>query len=307
MSTPLALPRPACLTVAVASGKGGTGKTLVATSLALAASRGGTPAALIDCDADAPNDALFLAPASSDTAPVEVMLPVIDASSCVLCGACRDVCAYGALRILGGQVMVFPELCHGCGACVGVCAPHSIAEQSRRVGDVEWGRISPGLTGPAGLDVVTGRLDIGEVKTPAVIRAARARGTVLARAVTILDAPPGVACAAVAAIRDADVLVLVTEPTPFGLHDLELAVGLGREMGLPMGVVLNRDGTGGADIAAYCVREAIPVIARIPFDRRIAEVYAEGRLVIDEHPDGAAWFGELWRSVLALAAEDGAR
>ncbi|MDZ4166868.1 MAG: P-loop NTPase, partial [Coriobacteriia bacterium] len=108
MSTPLAPPRPGRLTVAIASGKGGTGKTLVATSLALAASRGGTPAALVDCDADAPNDALFLAPASSDTAPVEVMLPVIDASSCVLCGACRDACAYGAVRVLGGQVMVFP-------------------------------------------------------------------------------------------------------------------------------------------------------------------------------------------------------
>jgi MinD superfamily P-loop ATPase len=291
------------LTVAVASGKGGTGKTLVATNLALAAARAGSPVALVDCDADAPNDALFLAPAEPRRTDVTVPLPVIDADACVLCGACRDACAYGAIRILGGSVLVFPELCHGCGACVGVCAPRAITEEPRRVGEVEWGCLSPGLADPAGTDVITGRLDIGEVKTPSVIRAARERAEILHRAVTILDAPPGVACAAVAAIRDADVLVLVTEPTPFGLHDLELAVALGQEMGIPLGVVINRDGEGGADIAGFCEREGIPVLARIPFERRIAEIYADGGLVIDGHPEGAAWFTALWAAVRERAEE----
>ena len=303
MPTPLAPPRSGRLTVAVASGKGGTGKTLVATNLTLAAARAGAPVALVDCDADAPNDALFVTPPTSDTAPVEVPLPVIDDGACVPCGACREACAYGAIRILGGRVMVFPELCHGCGACVRACTPRAISESLRRVGEVVWGRVAHGIGEPGGVDVVSGRLDVGEVKTPSVIRAARKRAAVLARSVTILDAPPGVACSTVAAVRDADVLVLVTEPTPFGLHDLGLALTLAREMALSTGVVINRDGAGGADIGAYCARDGIPVLARIPFDRRIAEIYAEGGLMIDAHPDGAAWFGALWKSVLALAAE----
>lgn len=294
---------PAHLTVAVASGKGGTGKTLVATNLSVAAARAGSPVALVDCDADAPNDALFLAPLAPQVAPAEVLVPVVDADACVLCGACRDACAYGAIRILGGRVLVFPELCHGCGACVRVCTPRAITEERRRVGEVEWGAVERSLAAPAGLDVVTGRLDVGEVKTPTLVRAARARGRVLNRAVTILDAPPGVACAAVAAVRGADVLVLVTEPTPFGLHDLELAVELGREMDLPMGVVINRNVEGTTAIDVYCERESLPVLARIPFDRRVAAIYADGGLVIDAHPDGARWFDGLWAAIGELAME----
>lgn len=289
------------LTVAIASGKGGTGKTLVATNLAVAASRAGSPVALVDCDADAPNDALFLAPEAPQVSAVDVPLPVVDESACTLCGACRAQCAYGAIRILGGRVMVFPEMCHDCGACVRVCRPGALREQPRRVGEVEWGRVPGGLAGPAGIDVVTGRLDIGEVKTPTVIRAARKRAEVLGRSLTVLDSPPGVACAAVAAMRGADVLVLVTEPTPFGLHDLELAVDLGHEMGVPLGIVVNRDTGASSEVDVFAAREGIPVLARIPFDRRVAEVYASGGLVIEEHPEGARWFEALWDAVRALA------
>jgi MinD superfamily P-loop ATPase len=301
MSSPGLLP--ARLTVAIASGKGGTGKTLVATNVSVVASRAGSPVALVDCDADAPNDALFLAPEVPQVAPVTVPIPVVDEGACVLCGACREACAYGAIRILGGKMLVFPELCHGCGACVRVCVPKALREEPSRVGDVEWGVVARPVADPAGLAVITGRLDIGEVKTPTVIRAARERATVLNRAVTILDAPPGVACAAVAAVRKADVLVLVTEPTPFGLHDLELAVELGREMDIPLGVVINRDGAGPSDVSAFCAGRGIPVLARIPFDRRVAEVYADGGLVLDDHPDGTAWFGGLWDAILELAEE----
>ncbi|MBN2247924.1 MAG: ATP-binding protein [Coriobacteriia bacterium] len=292
------------LTVAIASGKGGTGKTLVATNLAVAAARAGSPVTLVDCDADAPNDALFLAPAEPQVREVTVPLPVVDADTCTLCGACRATCVYGAIRILGGAVMVFPELCHNCGACVKVCRPGALSEEPVRVGEVEWGRVAASIASPAGVDVVTGRLDIGEVKTPTVIRAARRQADVLHKPLTVLDSPPGVACAAVAAMRDADVLVLVTEPTPFGLHDLELAVDLGREMGIPLGVVVNRDIGATSEVDAYCEREGIPVLARIPFDRRVAEVYASGGLVIDGHPDGVGWFDGLWHAVRDLAEED---
>jgi len=291
------------LTVAVASGKGGTGKTLVATNLSLLASRAGSPVAFVDCDVDAPNGALFLPPVNVLMAPVEVPIADVDADRCTLCGACRNACAYGAVRILGGSVMVFPELCHGCGACLTVCPTGAMGERPARVGEVEWGPASRTLAGVGGADVITGRLDLGEVKAPSVIRAARRRSDVLHRSVTVLDAPPGVACSAVAAIRDADVLVLVTEPTPFGMHDLKLAVTLGREMGLPMGVVINREGTGEEDVAAYCVAESLPVLARIPFDRRVAEIYARGGLVLDEHPDAPGWFAGLWDAVGRLAEE----
>lgn len=292
------------LTVAVASGKGGTGKTLVATNLAVAAARSGSPVSLVDCDADAPDDALFLSPGSPGARDVAVPVPVVDTGACTLCGACRETCAYGAIRILGGAVMVFPELCHNCGSCVRACRPKALHEEPVRIGEVEWGPAAAETAGPAGVDVVTGRLDVGEVKTPAVIRAARKQAGVLHRSVTVLDAPPGVACAAVAAVRDADVLLLVTEPTPFGLHDLELAVGLGRQLDVPLGVVLNRDVGAPSEVDAYCEREGIPVVSRIPFDRRVAEVYASGGLVIDGHPAGEAWFGGLWNAVLALAEED---
>lgn len=292
------------LTVAIASGKGGTGKTLVATNLAVAAGRSGTPTSLVDCDADAPNDALFLSPVSVQAREVTVLLPVVDEDACTLCGLCRTTCAYGAIRILGGTVMVFPELCHNCGACLRVCQPRALSEVPVRVGEVEWGSVAPEVAPPAGIDVVTGRLDIGEVKTPTIVRAARRQAEVLNKTLTVLDSPPGVACAAVASIRNSDVLVLVTEPTPFGLHDLELTVDLGRAMGIPIGVVVNRDVGASSEVDAYCERNGIPILSRIPFDRRVAEIYASGGLVIDEHPSGDEWFGGLWRAVHALAEED---
>ena len=296
---------PGRLTVAVASGKGGTGKTLVATNLSVLVARRGGEVALVDCDVDAPNAALFLPLPGVRSEPVTVPLPEVDASGCVLCGACRDVCAYGALRVLGGTVVVFPELCHGCGACVAVCAPRAIVERGRRVGQVEVGRVDSEAAAPGKLDVITGRLDVGEVKTPAVIRAARARAVACRTDVVVLDAPPGVACATVAALRGADIVVLVTEPTPFGVHDLGLALELAHGLGVPAGIVINREGAGATDIAAYCEAACVPVLARIPFDRRVASIYAQGRLVLDAHPDAPGWFGGLWDAVRQLAAKGG--
>lgn len=245
---------------------------------------------LVDCDVEAPNDHLFLPVSDARFQPVETLVATVDSARCIGCGACRDACAYGAVRLLGGTAMVFDELCHGCGACSDACWYRAIVEQPKRVGEVEAGR---SVAFPL-LRLVTGRLDIGQVKAPAVIKAARAEAARLddgegpgGATLTILDAPPGVACSAVAAVRGADVLLLVTEPTPFGLHDLELSLQLGRDLGIPMGVIVNRgDGDSNA-VEDLCARWSVPVLARIPFERRIAEVYARGGIVAQEVPSVA--------------------
>ncbi len=277
-------PAASTFTVAVASGKGGTGKTLVATNLAVALARGGRDVVLIDCDVEAPNDHLFFV---ADVRKRAVMVPLaeVNVATCTACGACRDACAYGAIRILGGNVIVFPELCHGCGACVIACPIDAMGESSRRVGEVSWGTVT-GIGDGGRLSLAGGALDVGDVKAPDVIRAARSVDS--SHEIAVLDAPPGVSCAAVAAVTGADLLLLVTEPTPFGEHDLDLAVRLGRELGVPMAVVLNRAGTGSVDIEARCEREGVPVVASIPFMREVAESYADARLAADEVPEVAS-------------------
>jgi MinD superfamily P-loop ATPase len=298
------------LTVAVASGKGGTGKTLAATNLAYVAAASGHSVALVDCDAEAPNDAIFLPSTSAECHAIVTPEVVVDPAACTACGACRDACAYGAMRLLGPTAMLFPELCHGCGLCAHVCPTGAISDASRRIGKVCMGRVPVGGIAPRALDprhepggasgslaLVSGTLDVGEVKTPEVVRAARRHAAGLAPDLTVLDAPPGVACAAVAAVRGADVLLLVTEPTPFGLHDLELSYELGCELGIPVGVLVNRAGAGATDIDAWCHARQIPVLARLPFDREIAEVYARGDLLASAVPS----YHEIFRRVLESA------
>ena len=289
-------------TLAVASGKGGTGKTLVATNMAALSSAAGLRVVLVDCDVEAPNDHLFLRRAEESASAVDVLVAEVDASQCVACGACRDACAFGAIRILGDSAVVFDDLCHGCGLCTDVCPSGVITEVPRRVGEVVTG-----LTAEAGaLMLVTGRLDVGQVKSPSVIRATRAAAAACAADLVVLDAPPGVACSAVAAVRGADALLLVAEPTVFGLHDLELSLRLGGELRLPMGVVVNRSpATGGEAVDQLCERRGVPVLAHIPFDRRIAETYARGELVAHALPDVGALIASL-PGAMRLAASPSA-
>ena len=256
-------------TVAIASGKGGTGKTTVAVNLAAMLAEQGEAVQYLDGDVEEPNGHLFLKPTIEHSEEIGIPVPVIDKQKCTACGQCAEACEYNALAVLK-WAMVFPELCHGCGGCAMVCPTGAIREESRTVGVVETGRAGRIL-------FAQGRMNVGEAMAPAVIRAlqrARVDG-----ALVILDAPPGTACPVVAAARDADYVLLVTEPTPFGLHDLRLAVELMRGLERPLGVVINRAGSGDDAVGRYCREEMIPVLVEIPDDRAAAEAYSRGDLM----------------------------
>ena len=270
--------------VAVASGKGGTGKTTVAANLARVSG-----AALLDCDVEEPNAHLFL---KGDPlgAPEVVSIPVpeVDEARCDGCGECGRFCAFKALAVLGRQVLVFSELCHGCGGCERVCPKGAIREVPRRIGVVETFRAD-------GVTLIQGRLDVGVALAPPLIRAVKAK--IPAEGDAILDAPPGTSCPVVATLREADYVVLVTEPTPFGLNDLRLAVAVVRELRLPFGVVVNRAGSGDDRVQDYCRDEWIPVLAEVPDDRRIAEAYSRGELIVDALPEYRELFHALFNKI----------
>ncbi len=265
-----------CFVLAIASGKGGTGKTFVSTNLAAILANRGLNVTLIDCDVEAPDDHLFIKGSVEALTDVTVNVAHIDEEACSRCMACRDVCAFKALRLFGTTLVVIDELCHGCGLCATVCPVGAMALTVRRVGEVEITRCET-----SGLRLVTGRMDVGEVKAPAVIRAARSVD-VSDSDIVILDAPPGVSCAMVAAVRGADAVLFVTEPTVFGIHDLSLSLQLGRDLGLPSGVIINRDSSEASewtsDIIDLCADFESPVVGRIPFSRDIAAAYACGLL-----------------------------
>ncbi len=267
--------------VAVASGKGGTGKTTVSVNLARML---GSGALLLDCDVEAPNDSLFLKGATIERKAVTIPVPEVIEARCTECGKCSRFCQYHAIVSLGLKPLVFPEMCHGCGGCAKVCRDDAIREVDRRIGVVE-------IVEAGDVTLVQGRIDVGVALSPPVIRAVKAR--IWEGAQVILDAPPGTSCPAVATLRGADFVLLVTEPTPFGLHDLKLAVDMVRELGMPSGVVVNRMGIGDGRVHSFCREEDIPILAEIPEDRRIAEAYSRGRLIVDALPEYRELFQNL--------------
>ncbi len=297
----LRYPVHSAMIVAIASGKGGTGKTTVATSLALSlvAETADPPIEavaaapiLLDCDVEAPNSGLFLDLLIEGTEEIPIAIPVVDPATCTYCGICADVCAWNALSVLPEEVLVFPDLCHGCGSCTLICPENAISEGKRRIGALEWGRAD-------GLVFGRGILDTGQALAVPVIKRLKERHPAGADSpVVILDAPPGTSCPLVETLRGADYALLVTEPTPFGLHDLRLAVEVARdELEIPVGVVVNRDGIGDSGVDEYCSRERIPVLMRIPLDRRIARALSEGRALVDALPEYRPLFLELWRRI----------
>lgn len=263
--------------IAVASGKGGTGKTTVATNLAVALSKQGKTVQYLDCDVEEPNGHIFLKPDVQRSIPVSVMVPEIDQEKCNLCGLCTEICEFNALAILGDSVSVFPSLCHGCGACVHVCPESAVTETARRVGTINQGR-------NMGVEFLEGRLNVGEAMAPPITRVLRQMAGREESDLSILDAPPGTSCPAVEAVRGSDFTLLVTEPTPFGLNDLRLAIKMVRKTGVPCAVVINRSDGGNRATESFCESEGVDILLKIPFDRGIAERYSRGQLILDLMP-----------------------
>jgi MinD superfamily P-loop ATPase len=277
--------------IAVASGKGGTGKTTIATSLALSLAQDGHPPVFLDCDVEAPNAHLFLHPAFEEKQHVAILMPQVDENRCTYCGKCAEVCQYHAVVVVGKKTLVFPQLCHGCGSCTLVCPERAISEVPDVLGVLE--------RGPAQSDIsfARGLLNIGEPMAVPIIRQLK-KWIVSSRGqVQILDAPPGTSCPVVESMRGADFILLVTEPTPFGLHDLRLAVQVAQELKIPMGMVVNRDGIGDDRVDAFCQSEGLPVLLRVPFERKIAEGVARGKTLVDIHPEYVNRFRELYLQI----------
>jgi len=325
--------------ITIASGKGGTGKTTVAVSLALsitadqqdladqdltdkrfvnpAQSESVNPAnpLFLDCDVEEPNAGLFLKPVIEERREVGQMIPEVDFEKCTYCGRCAEVCQYHAMAVVGERVLVFPELCHGCGSCTLNCPTGAIHEVLDVIGTMERGWAGS-------VEFAQGTMNVGEPMAVPIIRQLKqwvippdaSTGLVLSEVEglggtpgnrpVILDASPGTACPVVESMRGADFVLMVTEPTPFGLHDLRLAVEVARdELGLPVGVVINRDGVGDQGVDEYCAAESIPILMRIPLDRRIAEAYSDGGTLVEALPEYREQFQNLHTAIGRLVAD----
>jgi len=287
--------------ITVASGKGGTGKTTVATSLALALLSAGDEQvknrrqiAFADCDVEEPNAALFLKPSLSERREVHLLTPAVDPDLCTHCGRCAEVCRYHAIAVVGEKVLVFGELCHGCGSCALECPEGAIHEEPFVIGKVDLGRVGS-------MTFVQGALDVGRPMATPIIREVKRLAVAPGQdRLAILDAPPGTACPVVESLRGSDYALMVTEPTPFGLHDLRLAVEVAhRELGIPVGVIINRDGIGDSGVEDYCRAEGLPILMRIPLDRRIAIAYSDGVPLIEALPEYRERLVALYHRIVA--------
>ncbi len=286
--------------IAVASGKGGTGKTTVATSLALSLDAATT--LMLDCDVEAPNAHLFLAPTFEWREEVGILIPEVDESRCTFCGRCAEVCQFHAIAVIGQNTLVFPELCHGCGSCSLNCPEQAISEKLDVLGILEAGPT------PKGLYFARGVLNVGEPMAAPIIRQLKKWETEGDRQpldpneaakweTIILDASPGTSCPVVETVTGADFVLLVTEPTPFGLHDLQLMVEVVHELDIPAGVVINRDGTGNVEVDRFCAEAGLPVLMRIPLDRAIGAGIAQGKPLVTIRPEYIDRFRSLYRQI----------
>jgi len=272
--------------ISVASGKGGTGKTTVATNLALSI---GQNVQLLDCDVEEPNAHLFIRPVFESNETMTAPVPEINEEKCNFCGKCGEICQFKAIAVLGEAILTFPELCHSCGGCRAVCPENAITWAGRELGIIQKGLRN-------GLNFIHGRLRVGEAMAPPLIK--KVRESSLSNMFTIIDAPPGTSCPVIAAMKDADFVLLVTEPTPFGLHDLKLAVGAVNILNIPAGLVINRSDIGDQSVKKFATRERLPILMEIPFDRRIAVAYSKGEMIIDSIPEYREKFHELYNNIM---------
>jgi len=268
--------------ISVASGKGGTGKTTIATNLAL--SLNGS-VQFLDCDVEEPNSHIFLKPDIRENEIVGIPVPEVDASRCTYCGKCGEICQYSAIVVISKNVLTFPELCHGCGGCFLVCPEGAISEKDRQIGVVEKGEANK-------IAFVHGRLQIGAAISPPLIKAVKKH--VDKAKTVIIDAPPGTSCPVIEAVKESDFCILVTEPTPFGLNDLRLAVEMVRILKIPFGVIINRADEGDEGVKEYCSRENIPILMEIKTERKIAEAYSRGIPIVEIMPEYRKYFQLLF-------------
>ncbi len=273
----------------VLSGKGGTGKTTVSTNLAYVLHEMGKDVQLLDADVEEPNTHIFFDIEIDFEKSVDILLPVVDKEKCTLCGECAKVCQFGAIVVFPKTVMVFDYLCHGCGACTMVCPEKAISEKPKSIGKISLGKTKEGIKYGMGL------LNIGEPSGVRVIR--ELKKEMRDAQVTIIDSPPGTSCPVVESLRRSDFAVLVTESTPFGLHDLRMALRIVKEMGIKHGVVINRYDPDFKDLEEFLKRENIPVLMRIPFDKRIAEYYSKGEIFSKHLKDWKERFSELYKRI----------
>ena len=270
--------------ITVASGKGGTGKTTVAVNLALSLEN----VQLLDCDVEEPNSHILLHPTISETQPVFTKYPVIAEELCVHCGTCSKFCKFNALFVAPKTAMVFPELCHSCGGCMLVCPKGAISEKQRKIGVLKKGEAKT-------VEIVYGELNVGEAMAVPLIRAVKNELNLNKN--VVIDAPPGTACSLVASVHNTDYCILVTEPTPFGLHDLKITVQVLKDLNIPMGVVINRAGLGDKKVYDYCKNENIPILMEIPYSKEIAEMYSRGIPFVEKMPEWKQKFQQMTKSI----------
>ena len=270
--------------IAVASGKGGTGKTTVAVCLALSS---GQPVTFVDCDVEEPNSHIFLRPEIEGSRKFHLPVPGIDESRCNYCGKCRDICRFNAVTVFGKTIMTFPDMCHSCGGCFLVCEQDAVREERRNIGVIEWGKAGE-------IDFFQGKLRIGEAMSSPLIKEVK-KQTLFEekKGLTILDAPPGTSCPVIKTVRDTDFVILVTEPTPFGLHDLKLAASTISTLGIPTGVIINKSGVGDQGVKNWCKDQGLPLLMEIPFSREAASAYAKGVPIVEVEHGLKEKFNEL--------------
>ena len=274
--------------VSVASGKGGTGKTTVAVNLALyLAQNGGKNIRFLDCDVEEPNAYIFLKPEIQESQKVSLPVPEVDEKKCTFCGKCSEVCAYNAIAVLKDKVLIFPQLCHGCGGCALFCPEDAISEKEREIGVLEQGKVGK-------IDFIQGKLNISEPMATPIIREVKKK--INPDGITIIDVPPGTSCPVIEAVNRSDFCLLVTEPTPFGLNDLKLAVEVLKKLKIKFGVIINRAGLGDEKVKEFCQGEAIEILAEIPYDRNVAVLYSQGISILIE-ADYAKIFENIWNSI----------
>ncbi|MDD5011258.1 MAG: ATP-binding protein [Phycisphaerae bacterium] len=274
--------------IVIASGKGGTGKTTIATNLARVIAQMGKQVQYLDCDVEEPNGHIFLKPDIEKTEQVTVPVPDVDLGKCTGCGRCGEICQYSAIVSLKKTVLTFEQLCHSCGGCMRICPVGAISEKPKVIGLLEQGSTD-------GIDFVQGRLEIGDVRTPALIKYVKKK--IDNNKIAIIDAPPGTSCPVVEAVRDADFVLLVTEPTPFGLNDLKLAVDMVRQLKIPFSVIINRSDLGDDRVHEYCKNENIDIAMELADDIKIARAYSSGRMVVEALPEYKQNFTALAKNI----------